>query len=146
MDAAQLRSSGGLAMIAAVALVAVAVLAVVTPRLVIEVSRVDFIVITCLIGGWAGTMTGRAIASTWRPYWHVLVYMVLLALVVRWVHWALFHGTLASLHYYLVDLVVLGSCGTIGYMTVRARQMTTQYRWLYQRSGPFGWTRQPENS
>jgi hypothetical protein len=146
MGAAQSGNSGLIAIVASVALAAVAVAAVVMPRLVIEVSRVDFIVITCLIGGWAGTMTGRAIASTWRPYCHVLFYMVLLALVVRWVHWALFHGTLASLHYYLVDLVVLGACGTLGYMTVRARQMTTQYRWLYRRSGPFGWTRQPENS
>jgi uncharacterized protein (DUF2249 family) len=26
-----------------------------------------------------------------------------------------------------------------GYRYTRATQMTTQYRWLYERNGPFGW-------
>ncbi len=27
-----------------------------------------FFLITCLLGGWAAWMTGRACASTWRTY------------------------------------------------------------------------------
>src|SRR5262245_26082728 len=124
MDAATLRSSGLIAVIACAALAAVVLLALFYPSAIIELSRVDFLVVTCLIGGWAATMTGRAIASTWRPYWHVLFYMALLALVVRWIHWALFQGTLASLHYLFVDFVVLASLASLGYRTVRTHQMT----------------------
>lgn len=145
MDAASLRASGLQAIIALLALAGVLVLALIDPRAVIELSTVDFIVVTCLIGGWAATMTGRAIAGTWRPYWHVLFYSALLALVVRWIHWALFQGTLASLHYYLVDFVILAACASLGYRMVRTHQMTTQYRWLYRRSGPFAWTRATDN-
>jgi hypothetical protein len=146
MDEATLRSSGLVALIACAALAGVVVLAIIHPPLIIELSTVDFVVVTCLLGGWAATMTGRAIASTWRPYWHVVFYAVMLALVVRWVHWALFQGTLNSLHYYLVDFVVLASLASLGYRTVRTYQMTTQYRWLYERRGPFGWARVSDNS
>jgi hypothetical protein len=29
--------------------------------------------------------------------------------------------------------------GSMGYRFTRARQMTSQYRWLYERTGPFTW-------
>ena len=58
---------------------------------------------------------------------------------MRFIHFALFNGTLLSLHYYLVDAFVIGVIGSIGYRFVRARQMTTQYRWLYERTGPLTW-------
>lgn len=124
-----------------VGLAAIVVATIIVPNAVIEVSWADFIVITCMLGGWAAWMTGRAIASTWRPYWHVVVYMLPLALVVRWVHFALFKGTLLSLQYYLIDLVVVLCLATIGYRVVRAAQMSTQYRWLYRKTGAFTWRR-----
>lgn len=124
------------------ALGVIAVAAVVRPGLVIEVNWADFLVITVLIGGWAAWMTGRAIAGTWRPYWHVVAYMLPFALFVRWVHFALFHGTLTSLWYFLVDFAVVLALASLGYRTVRAKQMSTQYRWLYAKAGPFGWRRQ----
>jgi ABC-type polysaccharide/polyol phosphate export permease len=114
--------------------------------LLIEVSYADLLVITFLIAGWAAWMTGRAIASTWRPYWHVVAYMIPFALVVRWVHFALFKGTMFSLHYFLVDLFVVLALATLGYRQVRVAQMTTQYRWLYERTGLFGWRRKEEGA
>lgn len=137
-----LRNSGSGTVALPIAILAgLAVVTVVRPSTVIEVSLADFIVITCLIGGWAGWMSGRSIAATWRPYWQVVLYMVPFALVVRWVHFALFKGTLLSLQYYLVDFAVVLALATLGYRVVRAKQMTTQYRWLYEKTGPFSWRR-----
>ena len=146
MESARPTSADPVTLMSIAALCAVLGLALFNSRLVIEMSRVDFLVVTCFLGGWAATMTGRAIAKTWRPYWHVVFYMALLAAVVRWVHWALFQGTLRSLQYYLVDFVVVLACASLGYRLVRAYQMSTQYRWLYRRSGPFGWARATGNS
>ena len=98
-----------------------------------------FALITVLMGGWAAWMTGRAIAITWRPYWSLVAYLLLLAGVVRFIHYALFEGTLLSLQYYIVDAVVVLLIGSLGFRYYRARQMTTQYRWMYERTGPFSW-------
>lgn len=98
-----------------------------------------FLLITCLMGGWAAWMTGRAVALTWRPYAQCVLYLLLLAWAVRFIHYALFGGTLVSLHYYLVDAAVILLIGSLGYRATRARQMTTQYRWLYERAGPLSW-------
>jgi len=62
---------------------------------------------------------------------------------VRFIHFALFEGTLLSLHYYIVDAVVILAIGSLGFRYTRARQMTTQYRWLYERTGPFSWRERP---
>ena len=98
-----------------------------------------FVLVTCLMGGWAAWMTGRAMAITWQPYPLAVVYLLLLAGAVRFIHYALFEGTLLSLHYYLVDAAVVVLIGSVGFRYTRARQMTTQYRWLYERTGPLAW-------
>lgn len=98
-----------------------------------------FLLVTIVMGGWAAWMTGRAIALTWRPLWNAVLYTLLLGFVVRFIHFALFGGTLLSAHYYVVDTVVLLGFAMAGYRYMRTTQMTTQYRWLYERTGPFGW-------
>ena len=106
-----------------------------------------FALVTVVMGGWAAWMTGRAMALTWKPYWQLIVYLFILAAAARFIHYALFEGTLLTLHYYLVDAVVLLAIGSLGFRYYRARQMATQYRWLYERTGPFSWrerTAQPK--
>lgn len=98
-----------------------------------------FLLVTCVMGGWGAWMTGRAMASTWRRYPTLVGYLVILALAVRFIHFALFQGSLLSLHYYLVDLVVVQIIGTLGYRMTRADQMTSRYRWLYLPDGPLFW-------
>jgi len=102
-----------------------------------------FALVTVVMGGWAAWMTGRAMAMTWRPYWQLIAYLLLLAAFVRFIHYALFEGTLLSLQYYLVDAVVILAIGSLGFRYRRARQMTTQYKWLYERTGPFSWRERP---
>jgi hypothetical protein len=98
-----------------------------------------FLLVTVIMGGSAAWMTGRAMALTWRPYWILVAYLLILAGAVRFIHFALFEGTLLSFHYYLVDAVVVFIIGSLGFRYNRARQMTRQYRWLYERTGPFSW-------
>ena len=98
-----------------------------------------FLLVTCVMGGWAGWMTGRAMALTWRPYWYNVLLLLLLGAVVRFIHYALFGGTLLSFRYYLVDAAVVLAIGSAGFRLTRVRQMTRQYRWLYERTGSFSW-------
>jgi hypothetical protein len=107
---------------------------------------IDFLLVTCFLGGGAAYLTGRAIAITWKPIVYLVIYLFLLACAVRFIHYALFDGTLIhdengniSFHFFLVDLVILLAFGGIGFQITRARQMAGQYSWLYQRSGPMSW-------
>jgi hypothetical protein len=100
-----------------------------------------FILVTIVLGGGAAWLSGRAIAATWRPWWQVAAYMLILGFVVRFFHFALFGGTIFSLHYYLVDSAVCLGLGFSGYRATRAAQMVTQYRWINARHGVFGWRR-----
>ena len=50
----------------------------------------EFLFVTCLIGGWAAWMTGRACAQTWRPYSSLVVFLLVLGIGVRFIHHALF--------------------------------------------------------
>ena len=100
-----------------------------------------FLLVTIVLGGGGAALAGRAIALTWRPWWQIVAYMLLLAAAVRFIHYALFDGTLLSLHYYVVDSVVCLGLGFIGFRTARVRQMLTQYRWINQPNGPLRWRR-----
>ncbi len=98
-----------------------------------------FLVLTVVIGGGAAWLAARGLALTWRPFWRVAAYMVLLAGAVRFFHYALFDGRLLSLYYYLVTYLVLLAIAGLAYRLTRTTQMVRQYPWLYHRSGPFSW-------
>jgi Domain of unknown function (DUF6867) len=100
-----------------------------------------FLLVTIFLGGGAAWLSGRAVAGTWRPWWHVPLYMFILGAAVRLIHLALFDGTLLSPHYYAVDTLFCLLFGFLGFRLTRARQMATQYSWINQRHGPFGWVR-----
>jgi hypothetical protein len=102
-----------------------------------------FLLVTIILGGGAAALAGRAIALTWRPWWQIVLYMLILGGAVRFIHFALFGGTLLSLHYYMVDSMVCIGFGFIGFRTARAAQMFTQYSWIYQPGGPLRWRRKP---
>jgi hypothetical protein len=101
-----------------------------------------FILITIVLGGGAAWLAGRAIALTWRPWRQVVLYMFILAIAVRFLHFALFEATFLSPHYYLVDVAVCLVGGLASYRVTRARQMVTQYRWINVRTGAMKWARQ----
>jgi hypothetical protein len=99
-----------------------------------------FFVNVCL-GGGAAIVAGRALAATWRPWWQVFRYMLLLGIAVRFIHFAIYQSVFLSLHYYLVDTAVCLIFGLLSYRLKRVQQMVTCYNWINQRSGLFGWRR-----
>jgi hypothetical protein len=102
-------------------------------------SLVSFLVVTVLLGGGAAALAGRAIAATWRPWWDVVKYMLLLAIAVRFVQFAIYQGAFLSLPAYLVDAVVCLIAGLLSFRLKRVQQMVTSYGWLNERSGLLHW-------
>ena len=100
-----------------------------------------FVLVTVIMGGGAAWLAGRAIASTWRPWWHVAFYMLILGAAVRFIHFALFEGTLLSPQFYAVDTIVCLIFGFLGFRATRVAQMTTQYSWINDRAGFLRWAR-----
>jgi hypothetical protein len=100
-----------------------------------------FLLVTVAMGGWAAWRTGHAVAGVWQPLSRLVAYTLLLGCAVRFLHYALFQGTLLSLHYYIVDTAILMLAAWLGWRAKRASQMATQYPWEYQKAGPIGWSR-----
>jgi branched-chain amino acid transport system ATP-binding protein len=100
--------------------------------------QVFFGLTVCLMG-FAAFMTGQAIAVTWKPAWHALVYSLLLGFADRFLAYALFGGHLLSLAAYLIDTATLAAITLLAWRLARARKMVSQYPWLYERAGLFSW-------
>lgn len=100
-----------------------------------------FLLVTFVLGGGAAALAGRAVALTWRPWWQVVVYMLMLGAAVRFIHFALFEGTLLSVHYYTVDSLVCMVFGFAGFQAARARRMVAQYPWINEPDGALRWRR-----
>ena len=111
--------------------------------LIYQTNIIDFLLVTVFLGGGAAYLVGRAMAFIWAPRPLLVVYTFLLTAAVRFIHYALFHGTLLSLHYFAVDVIILGVLAAFGYRITRAGQMASQYGWLYRRTGPLSWRRRP---
>src|SRR5262245_17766994 len=90
------------------------------------------------MGGTAAYLSGKAIAQTWRPFWHVPFYMLILAAMIRFCHFSLFDEPFLSLPSYAADFAIAFALAAVGFGRVRAHQMRTPYGWLYQGRGPLG--------
>jgi hypothetical protein len=112
-----------------------------------EVSLIEFVFITGILGGGAAWMTGRVTALTWSSWLRLVVYILLLTLALRFIHFSLFSGTFllpfstfaTGFYYSVIDFIVLIAFATLGRRMTRAAQMATQYGFLYDRTGPLGW-------
>jgi hypothetical protein len=111
-----------------------------------EVSLFEFVRVTVILGGGAAWLTGRATARTWSPWWKLVLYIVLLTIALRFIHFSLFEGTFflppenfwTALHFAAIDFVVLMVAGSIGRQLTRRQQMARQYGFLSGRSGAPG--------
>ena len=96
-----------------------------------------FIGLTFILFGGCAFMTGQALAATWRPWWQVMPYALLLGAADRFLGYALFGGELLSLGGWLLDSAVLVTIGLLAYRRTQVRRMADQYPWLYVRTGLF---------
>lgn len=98
-----------------------------------------FVLITIFIIGFAAYMTGQGLAATWKPVWHLLIYCALLGGAARFLIYALYEGQLWSMSGYIIGTAALVAIGLFAFRLNRARKMVSQYPWLYERAGLFGW-------
>ncbi len=98
-----------------------------------------FALLTVVLMGGAGLMTGQALGAAWRPVWLLLLYCLLLGGADRFLTFALFQGELLSLTGYLADTAVITAIALIAFRLTRARRMVSQYPWIYERVGPLSY-------
>ena len=70
-------------------------------------------------------------------------FIFLLSLAVRFLSFALYGGTLLSIQHWLIAFAYLVALALAGWRVTRTNQMTSQYRWLYEKTSPFGWRLRP---
>jgi uncharacterized protein DUF6867 len=95
-----------------------------------------FVLVTVLLGGGAAWLAGSAIAQTWRPWWSIVAYMLLLGFAVRFLHFALFSGTLLSPLNYAIDTFIAMCLASGGFRLTRRKQMAHQYGFLNKSVSP----------
>ena len=97
-----------------------------------------------LLGLGAAWMTGRASALEWNDARKLAAYLLVLAIGVRFIHFALYGAPFIDLLAYAVDAVVVLAVGLTGFRYTRTEQMVTQYHWLYEKVTPLSWRERPE--
>ena len=109
--------------------------------------RLARLLVTGILGCGAAWLSGRAIAATWRPIWHVAHRRAPLGAAARFIHFALFEGKLLSLSSLRSDTGIFLIVGLVAFRATRSAQMVRQYPWLYARCGPLSWREiEQENS
>jgi len=111
--------------------------------LFLEGSLGVFLLLTVILGGGAAFLAGRSLAKDWRPLSSLILFMIPLGAGVRFLHFALFQHQLFSLTHYISHTLILMAFAILGYRLKRVNQMTTQYPWLYERSGALSWRQKP---
>lgn len=102
------------------------------------------LIFTVIMGGGAAFMGGRSLALGWKPLWLLVVYMLIFGAGLRFIHFALFQDTLTSPTYYISQTLVIMAFALLGYRMTRTNQMTQQYPWAYERTGPLSWRQKPQ--
>jgi hypothetical protein len=97
-----------------------------------KITIFHFVMVTIILGGCASWLTGRAIAITWRPRWMLLPAALGLGAAIRFVHFALFDESLASLSLVGIDAATAFLFALAGYYMTRSRQMDRQYGFLHR--------------
>ena len=98
-----------------------------------------WILIVLLPAALAAWLMGQAIGATWRPFWQLVTYSLMLGCANRFMIYALFDADLVSGFGYLVDTALLLGVSSAAYRFTLVRKMVSQYPWLYERLGPFAW-------
>ena len=108
-----------------------------------EVSWIEFLVVTLVIGGALGFAVGRSTARSWSGWGFLIFGILLLTIAIRFLHFSLFNGTFflppetlsTALHYGIVDFLILLAFAAAGRLTMRSAQMARQYRFLRTNAG-----------
>ena len=96
----------------------------------LEENSLVVLLLSVIFGGGCAWLAARAVALTWRPWWHLVLYMFILGFAVRFLHYALFGRALFDPYYYAIDALILIVIALAGYHSTRRHQMARQYGFL----------------
>ena len=96
-----------------------------------------YVGLTLGVAGFAAWMTGLAMATTWKPAWHCVVYGLPLGAADRFLVYALFDGPLLSASGYATHAATLVVIALVAFRYHRVRAVVRQYPWEWRRRGPF---------
>lgn len=94
-----------------------------------------FFGLSVVVGGAASYSAGRALALRWSPLWQAAIYALLIAAIVRFLHYALFSEPLLSRERYGFDCAAALGFSLVGFKLTRRQQMDRQYGALLTRDG-----------
>jgi hypothetical protein len=90
----------------------------------------------CMAAAW---MTGRSLATDWKPIWNLIASALLLGAGARFLHFALYQAPFLSFGRYALDTILLAIVAWLAFQYTRTNQMTRQYYWLYEKASPLSW-------
>ncbi|WP_234052450.1 MULTISPECIES: DUF6867 family protein [unclassified Xanthobacter] len=125
-----------------IVLVGLALAIIAWPDAVMGTSLGDFVLVSLAMGGGAAWLTGKAVARGWGSPAQLVLYCALLAVAVRFCHFALFNDELLEPLTSLAEFLFLLAVAVLGFRHVRKWQMSVQYGWMFTPAGPFSWRRQ----
>jgi len=102
-----------------------------------------FIGLTVIIIGGAAIMTGRALADGWRSPWQVVFACFGLALVDRFLVYALFGGELLSASGFVIHFAVITVMALVAHRLTVVHKMVAQYPWRYERESLWTYREKP---
>lgn len=105
-----------------------------------------FIGLTVILIGGAGVLTGRALADAWKPPLQVVFACFGLALVDRFLIYALFQGELLHLTGFLIDFAVITALALAAYRLTVVHKMVAQYPWRYERESLWRYRKKSEQA
>ena len=98
-----------------------------------------FIGLTIILFGGGAFMMGQAVAETWRPWKQIIPYGLMMGVGNRLLANFLFASDMLSIPGYISNTIVLIAIALLAFRLRQARKMVSQYPWLYERAGAFGW-------
>jgi hypothetical protein len=106
---------------------------------ILGASPTVFIGLTVLLFGLTAFLTGQAVAEKWMSAWALVPAAFGLAIGARFLTFALFRGPLLHLPGFLAQFAYLLLVSLVAWRLTLAYKMVSQYPWLYERAGLFGW-------
>jgi hypothetical protein len=93
--------------------------------------------------GGAALLTGRAVGDNWKPAWQVVAACVGLAIVDRFLIFALFEGRLLDLWGFVLHYALFVVLGLAAWRVARVNKFVRQYPWRYRRISVFAFGELP---
>lgn len=95
----------------------------------------SFLLVSLVLGGAGAFATGRALASTWQPFYLAVIEAALLTAAERFLHFVLFQEPIAVSPAWAVDYGLLLAIAALAYYRRRAHQMARHYGFLSAGNG-----------